>query len=151
MELINLFLLILLLLWFLTHASGGSKLRKPCPKDTILSLGTLPLWWTFANSPRVTNSASGTATVPSNAICTLCWIVIHALYFCLSWLVYGILRLSNMWRKASIHTFCPTNPVFSEGASMSAEWMNDGINTNMGRTSKPGSCEEWKCFISFSF
>lgn len=50
----NLFLLILLLLWFWTNASGGFEPGKPWPKGTILPLQTPPLWQlqTCANSPR---------------------------------------------------------------------------------------------------
>lgn len=45
----------------------------------------------------------------------------------------------------------PLTPTLYEGASVSAKWMNDGTNSNMGKTSKPGSCEERKCFINLRF
>lgn len=55
----------------------------------------------------------------------------------------------NPWKLLVTH-LSPT-PALLEGASVSAEWANDRTNSNMGKTSKPGSCEERKCFISLRF
>lgn len=47
------------------------------------------------------------------------------------------------------HTSSPS-PALSVSVSMSAERINDGTDATVGKTNKPGSCEERKCFISLS-
>lgn len=118
-----------LLLWFETDASDGSKLEKPSPKDFILSLGTPSPWplQTFANSPTVTNTFSGQGHYLFEKTCALCWVAtgVGALHFWLSWLLCGILWIAIMPRKASIHMFLPSlRPSLRMHQCLLNEWLN---------------------------
>lgn len=139
----------MLLLWFEADASHGSKLEKPAPKDFMLSLATPSPWplQTFANSPTVTNTFSGHCHHLWAETCALCWIATGPCASASADFSMEFCEAQSCRGKLPFIRFSPT-PALSEGASTSTERMNDGTNSNRGKTSKTGSCEERKCFVN---